>query len=437
MLAARVGVVPGLHPLGLLEVTPVSIPVFLAGILYLLTLGRRLTPARVDPEATLTQRYGVERHLSQVVVRETSPLVGVRPADVRDLIAAEPWDRPIPEVGVLQVVREGEPVHALSSDRPLEAGDVLTVRASPRDLNAVADRYGLRQLPHERVSAGDLDVREGRGRLVEAVVPEGSRLAGETVREANLAAYHGAQVLAVRRGDAIEHGTIGDHDIAIGDTLLVQVRERDLRYLVENTDLVVTSGVGIDEPEVPSLSSDTPLVLGTLAAVVLLAATGALPIPIAAIGGVVVLTASGAISPTDAFSVVDWNVVVLLGALFPLGSALSASGAAAFLAAGIAVPSGTLPPIAMLGVVFSSRACSRRSSPPSRRSFCSRRSRFGWPSRSRPTPSPSPWRSSSPGVRPSSLRSGIRRTSWSTGRGDTDRPTTSGSARRSSRSSAS
>ena len=354
--AGAAGVASELHALGMFEFTPVALVIFVAGFIYLMTVGRWLTPARREPGTTLTQAYAMERHLAQVAVRSGSPLIGKQVSVVRELLA-EPTaadDSPI-ELAILQLVREGEPYHALSSDQPIEAGDVLTIRANARNVNRFAERYELRQLPHERVTAGDLDVRDGRGSLVEAVIPTGSRLVDETIREANLAGYHGAQVLAVRRGTTVLNEGIADHEIEVGDSLLVQVRERDLRYLVENGDLVVTRGLGSETPDdhpTTPLSPDTPLVLGTVALVVAVAALGLLPIAIAALGGVVILFATDAVSPGDAYAAVNWNVIFLLAGVIPLGLALTNTGGDSTVAGIIASTSTVLPPIGVLAVVF-------------------------------------------------------------------------------------
>ncbi|MFW6003405.1 MAG: SLC13 family permease [Halanaeroarchaeum sp.] len=353
------GIAPELHALGMFEFTPLGIVVFLVGVTYLLTVGRWLTPARVDPATTLVEAYEVERHLAQVVVREPSPLVGKRVSAVRDLLG-EPVTDDGPEtepitLKLLQLVRDDEPQHALSSSESIAAGDVLTVRGDRRNVNRFAERFGLRQLPHERVTAGDLDVRDGRGSLIEVIVPEGSRLDGDTIHEANLAGYHAAQVLAIRRGASVRTDAIDDHVIGVGDALLVQVRERDLRYLVENGDLVVVRGLGeemIEDRDPEPLAPTTPTVIATVAMVVAVAALGLLPIAIAALAGVVVLFATDAVSPSDAYGAVSWNVIFLLAGVIPLGVALTNTGGDALAADFVASLGTVLPPIGILGVVY-------------------------------------------------------------------------------------
>jgi len=355
------------HPISMFEFTPLGVVVLLVGLAYLFTVGRWLIPARVEPQRSAFQAFEMERHLARVVVREESPLVGHEVEEVQH--ATEPGAEPFGDVWadvleaepsgldlqVLQLVRDGDTTIALGSDVTVEPGDVLTVRGNRRAVNRFAERFGLRQLPREDVAESDIEVDTGRGRLVEVVLPDGSRLVGETVRDANLAAYHNAAVLAMRKGGETIREGLRDRTLNVGDALLLQVHERNLRYLVENGDVIVTQGVGHADPrrEEPSpLDPKTPIAILIMAAVVLGAAADLVPIVIAALAGVVAMFATDVVSPGDAYAAVNWNVIFLLAGVIPLGTALSRSGGAAFIASLVADAAFLVPPILVLGLFY-------------------------------------------------------------------------------------
>jgi di/tricarboxylate transporter len=56
--------------------------------------------------------------------------------------------------------------------------------------------------------------------------------------------------------------------------------------------------------------------------------------------------------PGEVYDAVDWNVIVLLAGLLPLGLAMEQTGAAAFLAGHVVQSAGGLAPIALLGVFY-------------------------------------------------------------------------------------
>ncbi|MFB6113914.1 MAG: SLC13 family permease, partial [Halodesulfurarchaeum sp.] len=235
-------------------------------------------------------------------------------------------------------------------------GDVVTVRGNRQEVNRFAKALGLRQLPRDVVTDADIDTDPERGRLVEVVLPEGSRIVGDTVAEANLAAYHNATVLALRSGDSIVKEDLGDHRLSVGDSILLQVRERDLRHLVENRDVVVVRGVGIEgtekKPSVPPLESNTPIALGILGVVVLSAALTSLPVVIAALGGVVLMFAFDVLRPRDAYRAVNWNVVFLLAGVIPLGTALQVTGGVDVITALVVDLAVLGPPIAVIALFY-------------------------------------------------------------------------------------
>src|SRR5690606_2923129 len=66
---------------------------------------------------------------------------------------------------------------------------------------------------------------------------------------------------------------------------------------------------------------------GALAAIVL----GLLPFEVAFLGAAVLMVALGVVSPRRAYGAVDWSIIVLIGSMLPLGTALEVSGGAAYL----------------------------------------------------------------------------------------------------------
>ncbi|MFW6045492.1 MAG: SLC13 family permease, partial [Natronomonas sp.] len=108
------------HPIGMFEFTPLGIVVLLVGIIYLLTLGNHLTPARVAPGRDLTVAYELENHLSRVRLREESAFVGQTVAELQSRIDEEEFP-----LDILRIERDGESHLAGRSQLVVEPGDVL------------------------------------------------------------------------------------------------------------------------------------------------------------------------------------------------------------------------------------------------------------------------------------------------------------------------
>jgi len=346
---------PGRGPIGMFEFTPLGILVFLIGGIYLMTIGRRLTPARVQPRADLTDEFDLENRLSRLAVADGSDLVGRRVDEVLEEFEADPDI----DVDLLQLDRGTESFHAGSSDLRVEAGDTLTVRATLQVTNRLTDRYGLRQLVREAVD--DEDLASDRSTLVETVVLPDSGLVGDTVAESALGSQFDSTVIAVRRGERRIDEGLADLEIQAGDTLLLYSTPENASYLREEGEVALTHlpegeldllDSDASEADIAPLSPKTPVAVAIMIGVIGVAALGLVPIVIAALGGVFAMVVTGCLSPSDAYDAVSWNIVFLLAGVLPLGIAMQRTGGAEFIAALLVNSADVLPILAVLGLFY-------------------------------------------------------------------------------------
>ncbi|WP_423751087.1 SLC13 family permease [Salinirarus marinus] len=346
---------PGRGPIGMFEFTPLGVVVFLVGAVYLMTIGRRLTPARVEPGEDLTEEFDLDNRLARLAVVDDSPLVGRRIDDVLQEFETD-FEH---EVDLLQLDRDGESFPAQASDQAFEPGDTLTVRATLQTTNRLTERYGLRQLVREEVSADDLVTENST--LVEGMLLPDSRLVGETVAESDIEDQFDSTVLAVLRGGELLHDDIGTIEFEAGDTLLLYTTLDDAEFLQERGDISITHvpeqklpvlEPDADEGSVAPLSPKTPVAIGIMVAVIGVAALGLVPIVIAALGGVFAMVVTGCLTPSDAYDAVSWNIVFLLAGVLPLGLAMQRTGGAEFIAAILVNSADVLPVLAVLGLFY-------------------------------------------------------------------------------------
>jgi len=211
------------------------------------------------------------------------------------------------------------------------------------------DRYGA--------AATERTLPRGHGTLASVLVPPESSLVGTALAATRIRARYATSVLAIRRAD----GTLlreGLEPLAFeaGDTVLVYAPPETITFWRATDELVLLGAADGDGLAVSDAEADlyrtrkTPVALGTLAAVLVAAATGVVPLVVAALAGVVTVVATGVVTPREGYAAVDWQVVFLLAGMFPLGLALDASGGAAFLASLVAEASAGLPsPVVLAG----------------------------------------------------------------------------------------
>ncbi|MDT3436038.1 SLC13 family permease [Haloarcula sp. 1CSR25-25] len=339
--------IDGRDGIGMFEFTGLGLVLFIVGLAYLLTVGWRLIPARIPADVDAVSEFDLDNYLTRLQVRPDSTVVGT---------SIDAFDEAHPDVRILQVRRDGDAYAGPHSDRPIEAGDTLVVHGSLQAVNQFREAATLRQRVRDPVTEDTFESTATDGVLAKAVVPEHSAYVGETVTETGFRDYHRTTVLAVRRGGELIRTDIPETVLQPGDLLLMRTTPASIRYFTDTGGLIVVDESAFkrlattDIDEIAPLSTKTPVAVGILAGVVLVAALDLLPIVIAALAGVVAMVVTGCLTPSDAYRAVSWNVVFLLAGVIPLGIALEETGGAAIVS-GILVSAAEIMPL--IGVLFS------------------------------------------------------------------------------------
>lgn len=306
----------GLAPIGLFELAPVGLPVLVLGIVYLLTVGRRLLPAQ---GAEPLELYGMRSYLGEVVVPEGSPWVGKPFAEVAP--------KEDPELKVLGLIEDDgtgeERVVPIDPSRVLAAGDTLLVSApqealirlkSRRELNlAVDERWGERE--------------GGRVQIHEIVLAPGSSLARRSLRGLRLRSRFGVTVLALYRRAGVRRRRLSDLSLRDGDVLLVQGDLEGLGPLLRDGDVIL-----LDQSEVRSPGRHAWMASALFVAMIALGGLGLAPFFVLALAAATLMVVTGCLRTDQAYQAVEWRLLIMVGALMTLATAMETTGAAAWLA---------------------------------------------------------------------------------------------------------
>ena len=331
------------HPFSMFEFTALGALVLAVGTVYLMTIGYRLLPERIEPREDYIEEYELQNYLTEVTVEPDSPIVG---STIEEALVESEFD-----IDILQIERGGRRFVEPLGHRVIQPGDVFRVRTDRETLGEVMEVDGL-QLRAEEVSGEDLEAATERQSLMEIIIPSGSPLVGETLETTAFRQRYDATVLAFRTHGEIIHQRIEERRLRVGDTLLVQAAGDTVDRLARNRDFIVAH-----EPESPEYRTEkSPYAVAILLGVVLLPALDILPILVSALGGVVAMTLTGVLQPNELYESVDWNVIFLLAGVIPLGMALEQTGLAEVIAGLVATSGDVLPVLAVLWVFYVSTA---------------------------------------------------------------------------------
>lgn len=299
------------EPYHLLDFTLVGLLVTALGLLYVTLLGWRLLPARKPPQAE--ELFGIASYVTEAEPAEGSVSLGKSFAELEGLLGDA-------EARLFGLVRGSRRIPATAWWERMQPGDALVFEASPQVLPKVLERLKLRSLAEQekaRVAIGG----EGAG-LIEAVVQPRAAIAGLTAEEMRLRSRYGVTLVAVSRQGEGSGGRLKSFRFQTGDVLLLQGAPAQLAAATANLGLLPLA-----QRELPLRRRNwIPPVAAFLLAIAAIVA-GLAPPAIALAAGVAALLVGGVLKPGEAYAAVDWPVVVLLGAMLPVGGTLETTGA--------------------------------------------------------------------------------------------------------------
>jgi di/tricarboxylate transporter len=334
LLVSSISAQAGYGAFTMFEFSRMGLILFVTGVSFFLLFGRWLLPERKAEE--LAVAYHLGEYITELRVRQNSPLIG---KTVRDSRLGEDHD-----VTVLRLLHVAQAMWA-PRRQTIEMGDVLLVRGGISELMRLRDAAGLDlniefKLRDETLQTEDL-------RLVQALVAPGSELIGLNLKDLDFRNRYKALVLAIqRRGETISE-KLNSVTLGLGDALLIQAHEDQIKALRTDQDFIV-----LDEVPGTVLQHKAPLVLAILAAVVGLAAFNVLPILVTALLGCAAMVLTRCLRLDEAYGAINWQVIFLLGGILPLGIAMQKTGAAGFVAENAVAMVGDMGPVAVLAVIY-------------------------------------------------------------------------------------
>ncbi len=311
------------QPYSLFDFTPVGLVVAMAGIMFLSLVGWRLIPKRRGSVSTHSL-LRLQSYFSELRVPEASQLAGrpLRDFELLDL-----------DVNVVGLVRGGRRIAAPPAFEQLEVDDLLLVEASGGELQKLIDKSGLEL--GKRRSIGEEDFGGDDVDLQEIVVAKGSPLVGRTAKGLRMRWRYGVNLLGISRQGSRVMRRLSDIRFRGGDVLLIQARTEDMADLLRQLKCFTL------QDKAHSVAWPKLLLTVSIFSVAMVSvATNLVPLGFAFMAAALVVVFLRVVSVREAYTAIDWPVVLLLAATIPMGTALEKTGGADTLAhalAGLAV----------------------------------------------------------------------------------------------------
>lgn len=309
-------------PLGFFAMTPVGSAVALLGLAYLGLIGWRLLPIRESAERR-----------AQPPWRVFELNIPAQPMSLSELRAR------LRRAGARSLARfRGDDPRMLHDTESVVAGDRLLVlsRANQWTVAEAAELETgtLRESAPDAVTA-------------RVVVAYGSFLVGATYDAVRSITEDRLEVVAAGPRAARERRPLASLRIREGDQLYLRGASGDVASFLAGARLLEVDRL---DP-VPVAGRRAAIILAIFAATIASIVFGSLPPALAFLGAAAILAGSRLLPTGEIYRSIDWSVIVLLGAMIPVGRSFEASGAAAAVAHWLGTTLAGLPLFAVLAAL--------------------------------------------------------------------------------------
>jgi di/tricarboxylate transporter len=334
----------GMKPYTMFELTPVGVAAAIIGIVYMLTIGRKLLPTRGGlGEDSFLSQYNMRDYVSEIIVLPGSNLIG---KTLQELNLSEELD-----LNVLGIIRDKEQKIALGSKERIEMNDLLIVEGKVSDILRIKSQAGIEIKPDFKLNEKLLENDDVE--LFEVMVMRNSSFVGQTLRSLNFRQNYDLTVLAINRHGEPIFEKLSKLPLRFGDVLLVQGKRNLIEPLVSKGELLLLKDIStnlmrVEKRKWAILAFFVFLVLSVLGA----ASPIFIPLPIAVLFGVLILLATKTIRYSELYSLIDFRLLVLIACMLSFGIAMEKSGADIYLANKVEAYFGSYGPLALLSGFF-------------------------------------------------------------------------------------
>lgn len=358
----------GYQPLSFFSFLPVGLITLFVGIVGLLPLTKIfLSPKDSGKKKKksgkslddLVGEYGLTSNLFRVHIKsEGSPAIG---KTIADLNIYHNYGINVLELrrsaGQNRFVRTVSQKLA-SPDLILKLGDVLYLSGDPENIQKFAEDYSLRLLDiHtdeiEHTSSASMDFFDIG--VAEVLFMPTSTMIGRSISEIGFRNKFNVNVLGIRRRKEYILKDLGSEKVQNGDVLLVQGTWSDIGRLKNESSNWVVLGEPLKDAQKVTLDHKAPIAAAIMIGMIAMMVFDNIPIaPVTSVLiAAVLMVITGCVRSMEAaYKTINWQTIVLFGAMLPMSTALEKTGVSAAIADAIVGWLGGSGPILMLAGIY-------------------------------------------------------------------------------------
>lgn len=323
-------------PLHFFSLTPIGLVALITGILFMVTIGRKLLPQHeggnmkgeiVDPYK-LAGTYKIYPHLIIGKVADTSPLVGKTLAELQ---LAQKYG-----VTIVSIARKnGYKINPLKQSElvipkartEIQANDILLLFGKLTNKKDFLYKFHLMELPSDfQHEARKFLLSEQYG-ITEIILPPQSKLLEKTIRDVHFRKKYGCTVLSLFRNGEYIQVDAGKIRLKAGDALLIHGPWERMEALAKSTTDFIVVGRVTDVVATEVARGKAPLAALIMLFMLVFMTFNILEPVITVLVAAFFMIITGCVrSLEDGYRAIEWSTVILIGAMLPMATALEKTG---------------------------------------------------------------------------------------------------------------
>ncbi len=317
ILMSELLIAQGIAGLGMLDFMPVGGMIVAAGLLYMLTVGRRLLPERESMtqsfhQADLRDAYELAERMWLARVLPGSRLAHqtVQESDINAALG----------LTVAAVWRGRETIAIPKSTQVIYPEDKLLIVGREERLQQFLS-WGVELVEGgAQAVSGDLPIEP-----IEIMIAPRSNAIGKTLSQLKLNRDAGLLAMALWRDGRSYHTDVRKMPLQMGDAILVVGQSSDIQELSNNNNFIVPAG----EYSAQAIESGkAPYAVSVTAVVLTLSFLNVVPLAIAMLAGAAAMALTRCLRMEQFYAAVDWRTIFLVAGMLPLSLAITETGLA-------------------------------------------------------------------------------------------------------------
>ena len=319
------------------DYAPVGGGIAICGIFFMLFIGWKLV--KVRKQTTGLELFDVEKYLFELKVTEESTFFEKRAGELKDSLAEQ-------NLTLLSMVHRRENISVVYRRQLISASDLLMIQGSHDDIAQFSKNHNLQIVSAENAQREVLHSEDMQA--VEVVVTPNSFIVGRTPSQLTFNRKYGVNLLAASRSGTPHRERLRNFKFSVGDVLLLHGEVGEIEEAIVKLNCYPLAsralGLGRNTKAIPAML--------TFILAIVAAASGLVSIQLALGMATVAMVLLNIVPVREFYDGVDWAVVVLLGAMIPLGTALETTGTTTLLVDGILLVAGDLSPVFLIAMIL-------------------------------------------------------------------------------------